>query len=661
VRVLLVAAVTWHCLAATVSAQLRAEVYVSGLSAPVAFVQDPSNPSTQFVVQQAGRIRAISGGALVASDFLNLSTRISCCGERGLLGLAFPSDYATSGRFYVYFTNPAGDLVVARFKRSANPLIADPNTEFDLRWPDGNRFIRHPTFANHNGGTLAFGTDGYLYVGVGDGGSGNDPSNNAQNPGVLLGKILRIGVNVPDNDPKGYAIPADNPFVDGSPVPALGEIWAFGVRNPWKFTFDKGTGALIIGDVGQNAWEEVDYQPAGQGGSNFGWRNREGSNVNVTGSAPAYQPLTDPIFQYNHNIGAASIIGGYVYRGAALGGAYVGRYVFGDLIGRVWSIGLTIDGANGNATASGLIEHTSELGGASTLGQITAFGEDARGELYVVSYSLGRVIRILRVPSQPGPGTTPLVWQNDDTRQVAAWYLSGPGHTALQTWNWLDVQGQPGWRVAAVADFDRDGVPDLVWQHDSTRQVAIWYMTGPGGALLRRWAWIDVKGQPGWRVIAAADFNRDGVPDLVWQHDATWQVVAWYLGGSGGAILQSWRWLDQNGQPGWRVVAAADVDRSGVPDLVWQNDHTNQVVVWYMGAPGGAARLSWKWIDIQGQPGWHVVAAADFNGDGTPDLIWLNDGSRRAVVWYMGGPAGAALQSWSWLGTIGVPGWSIVS
>src|SRR5262245_14496924 len=356
-RLVFAGAVMWHCLATTALAQLRTEVYVSGLSAPVAFVQDPSNPSIQFIVEQAGRIRVIKSGALLAGDFLNVSGRISCCGERGLLGLAFPLDYATSGRLYLFFTNPAGDLVVARFKRS-DPLVADPDSEFDLMWPDGNRFIRHPTYANHNGGTLVFGPDGYLYIGIGDGGSANDPSNNAQNPGTLLGKMLRIDVNVPDNDPKGYRVPPSNPFVAG-PVAALDEIWAFGLRNPWKFTFDRGTGALLIGDVGQNAWEEVSYQPAGRGGLNFGWRNREGANNNVTSIAPAYQPLTDPIAQYHHSIGAAAIIGGYVYHGAALGGAYTGRYFFGDLVGRAWSIALTIDGTTGNATASGLMEHHS--------------------------------------------------------------------------------------------------------------------------------------------------------------------------------------------------------------------------------------------------------------------------------------------------------------
>jgi hypothetical protein len=267
-------------------------------------------------------------------------------------------------------------------------------------WPGGNRFIVQPV-ANHNGGTLAFGPDGYLYIGLGDGGSGNDPGHLAQNPTTLLGKMLRVNVNVLETNTEGYDVPADNPFVDGLPLAALSQIWAFGLRNPWKYSFDNvargGTGALIIGDVGQNAWEEINYEPPGAGGRNYGWRNREGAHDNVTNLPAAYVPLKDPIFEYNHNTGVAtgvSITGGYVYRGTALGLTYFGRYFFGDLSGKVWSIALTINGATGDATASGLVEHTAELGGAGALGLITAFGEDASGELYVVNYTAGSILRI---------------------------------------------------------------------------------------------------------------------------------------------------------------------------------------------------------------------------------------------------------------------------
>ena len=397
VRVVILAALL-HLASIPAFAQLRATVFVSGLSLPVAFVQDPSNPAIQFVVEQGGRIRVIHNGAIQPTDFLDLSASISTGGERGLLGLAFPDAASAGGRFYVNFTNGGGHTVIARFNRSSNPLVADPGTRFDLRWPDGNRFITQP-FTNHNGGTLAFGPDDYLYIGMGDGGSSNDPDHQAQNPNSLLGKMLRIDVNVADTDPVGYRVPDDNPFLDASPIAALGEIWSFGLRNPWKFTFDDpargGTGAMLIGDVGQSRREEINYEPAGIGASNYGWRNREGTLTNVETLPPAYTPLTPPIFEYDREAGR-SISGGYVYRGSALGSAYVGRYFFADFVlGRVWSLALTIDPRTGRASAGGVIHHTSELGGSSALGTISAFGVDANGELYVVCYSLGRVLRIV--------------------------------------------------------------------------------------------------------------------------------------------------------------------------------------------------------------------------------------------------------------------------
>jgi glucose/arabinose dehydrogenase len=381
-------------------AALKADVYVSGLSSPVAFVQNPASANTQYVVQQGGQIRIIINGVLQATDFLDVSSLVSLNSERGLLGLAFPPDHAATGRFYINYTNVNGDTVIARYKRSTgNPMVADPATAFALRWPDGSRFIAQP-YPNHNGGTLAFGPDGYLYIGMGDGGGAGDPQGNAQNPNMLLGKMLRIDVGVSDADPVGYAVPGTNPFRTGPIIAPV--TWAFGVRNPWKFSFDDpahgGTGALVIGDVGQNLYEEIDYEPAAHGGRNYGWRNREGMHDYDQSVPPAYTPLTEPVFEYPHDpaspIRGISIIGGYVYRGVSLGLSYNGRYFFADLTGRVWSLGLTIDGLTGEATASGYLEHTSELGGSSNLGSITAFGQDANDELYVVSYSRGIVFRI---------------------------------------------------------------------------------------------------------------------------------------------------------------------------------------------------------------------------------------------------------------------------
>ena len=252
--------------AADARAQLRARLHASGLASPVGFVQDPTNRTVQFVVEQLGHIRAVRNGVVLSTDFLNLASAVSCCSERGLLGLAFAPDYATSGRFFVNFTNLSGHTVVARFHRSADPLIADPGSRFDLHWggPTGPAFIFQPA-SNHNGGNLVFGPDGMLYIGLGDGGGGDDPGNNSQTPSELLGKMLRIDVNVPDTDPSGYQVPPGNPFIGAGPPGTRPEIWSFGLRNPWRYSFDDpargGTGALIIGDVGEGQWEEIDYEP----------------------------------------------------------------------------------------------------------------------------------------------------------------------------------------------------------------------------------------------------------------------------------------------------------------------------------------------------------------------------------------------------------------
>lgn len=378
---------------------LTATRIVDGLDRPVAFVQNPADATMQVIVEQSGRIRVLKDGALAAADFLDLREQVAAAGEQGLLGAAFAPDYAASGRVFVYFTNRAGDSVVARFRRSAaDPLRADAASRFDLRWPDGERVIRQP-YTNHNGGQLAFGPDGFLYVGLGDGGSGNDPLNNAQNPMSLLGKMLRIDVSVPDSDPEGYDVPSSNPFAGQAGV--RGEIWALGLRNPWRWSFDDprlgGTGALLLGDVGQERWEEIDYQPPGTGGRNYGWRNREGAHDNVTSAAPMLAPLVEPLFEYAHGTGR-TVIGGYVYRGKALGTGMRGRYLFADFVtSRVWSIAVTFDPRTNEATASDLVEHTAELGSAAV--SPSSFGADASGELYLVSYNGS----IARLGSTAGP------------------------------------------------------------------------------------------------------------------------------------------------------------------------------------------------------------------------------------------------------------------
>ena len=375
---------------------MRTQLVAEGFVNPVAFVVDPVDHSTFYVVEQRGTIRTVRNTIVAPGFFLDVRAEISSGGERGLLGLAFPPDAAESRRFFVTLTNPDGNFVVARFTRTAEGAV-DPRSRFDLAWPDGRRFVQHP-FANHNGGHLAFGPDGYLYIGMGDGGSGGDPLNNAQNPNSLLGKMLRIDVNVPDSDARGYRVPGDNPFVDRQPIAALVEIWAFGLRNPWRYSFDDwthgGTGALVIADVGQNAHEEINWEPTGAGGRNYGWRLREGRFAYDTRTPAAYQPLTEPIHDYPRSDGM-SITGGFVYRGAALDPMFNGRYFFADYVdGRVYTIGLSLDERQ-EARAVDLLEITDLLGGANEIGLISSFGVDADAELYLVSYSRGRILKIV--------------------------------------------------------------------------------------------------------------------------------------------------------------------------------------------------------------------------------------------------------------------------
>jgi glucose/arabinose dehydrogenase len=324
---------------------------------------------------------------------MSLIGQISAGGERGFLGFAFDPNYETNRRFYVNFTNPAGHTVIARFQTQAgNPLAADMGTRKDFIF-NGTAFIAQP-FSNHNGGNVDFGPDGMLYIGMGDGGSANDPGNRAQNPNELLGKMLRLNVNTNDMDfPNGYEIPASNPFVDNVPIAAHDHIWAFGVRNPWRWSFDDfgydATDGLFIADVGQNAVEEVNYVSSQAGGENYGWRRFEGNNLFSAVTPLAYEPHTPPIHTYTHAIGF-SITGGYMARGSRMC-SYHGRYFFADHVNRrVWSFELTPAGG-----ATDVIEHTADLLNGAQLPQIANFGRDSTGQIYICGYSNGIVYRVV--------------------------------------------------------------------------------------------------------------------------------------------------------------------------------------------------------------------------------------------------------------------------
>lgn len=343
--------------------------FATGLNSPAAITH--AGDDRLFVVEKAGYIRIIdTEGNLKPEPFLDITDRADPAGnEQGLLGLAFHPNYGNNGYFFVNYTDDQDQSHIARFSvNDGNPDLADPDSEFTILTLD-------QPFTNHNGGDLVFGPDGYLYIGFGDGGSGGDPGNRSQNLSVLLGKMLRIDVD--SGNP--YAIPEDNPFVDNPD--ALDEIWAYGLRNPWRFSFDRETGDLWIADVGQNQIEEIDFQPASSdGGENYGWRCYEGNSTYNTSGCGPQSDYVFPVFEYTHNNGC-SVTGGYVYRGTDIP-QMEGYYVFADYCtDYIW----TLHEEGGEWISNQL--------GQFSGNNFSTFGEDANGELYVAGYSNGTIFR----------------------------------------------------------------------------------------------------------------------------------------------------------------------------------------------------------------------------------------------------------------------------
>ncbi len=370
---------------------LALTAFATGLTAPVDIANTGVAGDTRlFAVEQAGVIKVIqSNGTVLGTPFLDINPQVKDGGgEEGLLGLAFHPNYASNGWFYVFYNNTAGDLVIARFTRSAgNANVADGTSEQVVLT------IPHPTNSNHNGGDLNFGpTNGYLYVATGDGGGGGDPGDNAQNKASLLGKLLRLDVNgddFPADATKDYAIPSSNPYVGQT---GADEIWALGLRNPWRFSFDRQTHDLYIGDVGQGSTEEVDFEAAGStGGANYGWRCYEGVSAYNTSGCGAQGTYRGPIGWYSSAVAApCSVTGGYVYRGSAYP-ALQGYYLFADFCSGEFSTLVP--------QAGGGWEQRLQLTAAGRM--ISTFGEDINGELYAGDIANGIVYRIDPGPSLP--------------------------------------------------------------------------------------------------------------------------------------------------------------------------------------------------------------------------------------------------------------------
>ena len=420
---------------------LSTKLVTSGLTRPIFATHAPDDPTRLFIIEKRGVIRIfnLETGTLNSDQFLNIDSittgGTSTNSEQGLLGLAFHPNYQENGYFYVYYTATAGsgDTYVRRYSRGSDADHATTAGALTLLT------VNQP-YSNHNGGMLAFGPDGYLYISPGDGGAAGDPGDRSQDvTNQLLGKILRIDVD--GGTP--YAIPADNPFASGGGDP---EIWSYGLRNAWRFSFDRETGDMWIGDVGQNQREEINFEPAGSaGGLNYGWRCKEGNScyTSSSGCSCSSPSLVDPIYTYGHNsAGGYSITGGYAYRGCAIP-ELQGTYFFADYAtANFWS-------ATPNKGGSFSVQsRTSELrfsnDGGGTLGNIASFGEDANGEIYICCQSLGRIYKIIPASGETdcGPPPCPGDFNGDD--QV----------DGVDVGFFLSQWGQPG----GPADLNGDGI-----------------------------------------------------------------------------------------------------------------------------------------------------------------------------------------------------------
>ena len=547
--------------------------------------------------------------------------------------MAFDPSYAANGKFYLNFTVPGGAFGngvthVSQFTVSANPNIADPTSERILLTFD------HPQ-ANHNGGWIGFspraGDANNLYIATGDGGGANDqgtghiePGGNAQSLTTLLGKMLRIHIN---STAGTYTIPPNNPFV--GVTGARGEIWAFGLRNPFRNSFDRQTGRMFIGDVGQSTREEIDVQQPTNpgGGENYGWRVREGSVQNPAyPGTPTPSGAIDPIFDYPRSVGR-TVIGGYVYRGQQIPNLR-GVYVFADYLGPDSGPGTgQVFTLNYNGTIASNIQNiTAQLfptcAGGFTLSNPSSLGEDANGELYITDIGNGSVFKIVASAVRSdfnGDGKPDYVLYNASTRRTAVWYLNNNVFLGSAYGPTLPA----GWTLVDAADFNRNGETDYALFNPSTRQTAIWYLSGVafrGGA-------FGPTLPSGWALVAVGDFDGDCSPDYVLYNASTGQTAVWYLndsvfaGGDFGPAL-----------PGvWRVVGAADFNGDGKLDYLLFNGGTRQSAIWYLSGvtfAGGAFGPT-----IAG--GYQLTGAADFNGDGSPDYVLYNPSTQRTAIWYM--------------------------
>jgi glucose/arabinose dehydrogenase len=544
---------------------VRLDPVLTGLQAPLYVTHSRDGSGRLFIVEQGGRIKLLKLGAGTPTVFLDISSRVIAGGERGLLGLAFHPQFATNRRFFVNYTRtPDGATVIAEYQGpTVGSDVADPASERIV-------LVVAQPFDNHNGGMIEFGPDGFLYIAFGDGGSGNDPQNHAQNPNDLLGKILRIDVN----GAQPYAIPPDNPFAGGGGRP---EIYALGFRNPFRFSFDRLTGSLLAGDVGQSAREEIDVVTRG---GNYGWRVFEGSLCTGLGPAPCDPTrFVPPIAEYDHQVGRCAVIGGYVYRGQA-GSLPLGSYVFGDLCtGEIFL----------NSPSRVLVDTTFML---------SSFGEDEAGEVYVVDLA-GAVYRFAADTPPPPDGDAKADIAVYRGGTVAEWFIRRSSDGGLTHVDW--GCGSCG-DVPVAVDYDGDGFSDVAVFRTTTAE---WFIrrSADGGLTHLNWGCVSCGDRP-----VATDYDGDGRADVAVYRPTTGQ---WFIlrSSDGGVTQVSWGCAACGDIP-----VPADYDGDGRADIAVYRPTTGK---WFIlrSSDGAVVQLNWGCAACGDIP-----VPADYDRDGRTDV-----------------------------------------
>jgi hypothetical protein len=592
----------------------------SGLELPVEMANAGDGSKRLFIVEQPGRIRILKNGVLLETPFIDLGSVVLSGGERGLLGLAFHPQYAANRRFYVFYTRqPDGAVQVSEYQASAaDPDLADPGSARPIIT------VPHPGHAT-NGGRIAFGPEGYLYIGIGDSADSNNPDGNGQNKDVLVGKILRIDVNTPS----GYAVPPTNPFVgrDGAD-----EVWAYGLRNPWKFSFDLA--GLLIADVGEGSWEEINKEYSTfPGGANFGSPIMEGEHCLHPWVGCDTSGKRTPYLSHSHGEdleGWHAIIGGYVYRGRKSSRLH-GFYLYAD----VWRAEIRV-------TRPHDLWGFSQTIGVGPGGGHTTFGEDEDGELYIASLDgtvhaidgVGPVVPPRVANDFDGDGMADLLWRNATSGQNYLFPMDG---TAIQAGEgYLRSVSDPSWHIAGVGDFDGDGKADMFWRNSVTGRNYLYFMDGTSILLENYWHTVaDVN----WQVAGIGDFDGSGTADLLWRNAATGENYIHLMYGN-GIVGQSY--VRTVADPSWQVAGVADFDGDRRADILWRNSATGQNYLFPM------IQTDINKVDVKPTEGyvrtvadqsWKVAAVGDFDGDGKADIFWRNSSSGETYLFPMTGNA----------------------